>query len=654
MFWALLACFGGDSEETAGGDSESVTDTADTETEDSGSDDTGTDDTGDTGPTDTGPGDTGDPGIVAPTCPGAPVVTRDWYLDADGDGFGVGAAVSSDEVLEGYALRDGDCDDGDSTRSPSSVDWHLDGIDQDCDGADACDGATRVAEGDTLDCSLGLLVAEGNLTELPSGGCLCAIEGDLALAEESLDSDWAALEIIQGGLTGPLPSALPALTYVGSLSIDSPSSPIDLSHLRAVDILLIDGDLELVDLSSLAHAEIFGLDLTSQFSDIDLPSMQTMGGFSVRGSAGSKRMVFPRLQEVGKFYAWQEMPIEELDLGVGSSFGELWLSGPLLESFVLPPADKASIALPNVQCIYTSKAPAYLALAGDSQAVLLPNLESTGFLSVLDMHLFAPELTAADSMTLGWYSSLTAESLDSVTDLVARSTTLNSPPLDELNSLVGSYSTLPGIGKIGTLAYTGDLPSTSEVSIGIEEGSPWLPLLTELTVPANIERGSASTFPALETTTEGIKVTEGEALFPALTSGQLLHVDNVSELFVPQDASLTRLRIDNGLTALALPDPVTYGVAFSNHRPEAAAYGVFEKGLSYESNNRTGLREGLIEIDTVKGNVQIQAEAWTEHMLVVYEIGGNLEYCAPDVPEADRAAWLALMQVDGTVTNTCP
>ncbi len=65
----------------------------------------------------------------------------DWYLDADGDGYG--ATGSEPERAcgppEGYASAASDCDDGDPAISPSAAEVGNDGIDQDCSGSDATD-----------------------------------------------------------------------------------------------------------------------------------------------------------------------------------------------------------------------------------------------------------------------------------------------------------------------------------------------------------------------------------------------------------------------------------------------------------------------------------------------------------------------------------
>jgi len=70
-----------------------------------------------------------------------------YYLDADGDGWG--GSVSDDfgeeyahEIPEGYANTDEDCDDTDANIHPEAFDIPNNGIDEDCNGADATDTGT--------------------------------------------------------------------------------------------------------------------------------------------------------------------------------------------------------------------------------------------------------------------------------------------------------------------------------------------------------------------------------------------------------------------------------------------------------------------------------------------------------------------------------
>ena len=57
-----------------------------------------------------------------------------WYLDEDGDGFGVSTdTIETCDEPEGYALEDGDCDDEDILTNPGETEA-CDGVDNNCDG----------------------------------------------------------------------------------------------------------------------------------------------------------------------------------------------------------------------------------------------------------------------------------------------------------------------------------------------------------------------------------------------------------------------------------------------------------------------------------------------------------------------------------------
>ncbi len=77
-----------------------------------------------------------------------------WYLDGDGDGYGIsGSIVSACEQPSGYAAQAGDCDESDASIHP--------GADELCDGADNdCDGVTD--EGDAVGAPLWYADADGD------------------------------------------------------------------------------------------------------------------------------------------------------------------------------------------------------------------------------------------------------------------------------------------------------------------------------------------------------------------------------------------------------------------------------------------------------------------------------------------------------------
>lgn len=85
-----------------------------------------------------------------------------WYADEDGDGYtDSDSSMDACEAPSGYAAQssEADCDDTDEAIHPSAIDTPGDGLDQDCDGADAVD----VEAGDNE--------SPGAAT---AGGCACA------------------------------------------------------------------------------------------------------------------------------------------------------------------------------------------------------------------------------------------------------------------------------------------------------------------------------------------------------------------------------------------------------------------------------------------------------------------------------------------------
>ena len=65
-----------------------------------------------------------------------PASLIDWYVDADGDGYGLtgGPSMASCEGPSGAASQDGDCNDADDQINPGQAEIPGDCIDNDCDG----------------------------------------------------------------------------------------------------------------------------------------------------------------------------------------------------------------------------------------------------------------------------------------------------------------------------------------------------------------------------------------------------------------------------------------------------------------------------------------------------------------------------------------
>ncbi len=77
---------------------------------------------------------------------------REWYSDADGDGYGDGQALWACQQPDGAVLLDGDCDDLDPIRTPHA-DEVCDGVDNDCDD---------IQDNDPIDIGRWFLDADGD------------------------------------------------------------------------------------------------------------------------------------------------------------------------------------------------------------------------------------------------------------------------------------------------------------------------------------------------------------------------------------------------------------------------------------------------------------------------------------------------------------
>lgn len=114
------------------------------------------------------------------------VVVQNWYIDADNDGFGAGAPLSSCSAPPGRVSNNDDCDDLNAARNPNETEL-CDGLDNDCDltideGFDADgDGFTPCAG----DCD------DGNALRYPGAAETCNnIDDDCDTAvDEGFDTD---------------------------------------------------------------------------------------------------------------------------------------------------------------------------------------------------------------------------------------------------------------------------------------------------------------------------------------------------------------------------------------------------------------------------------------------------------------------------------
>jgi len=121
-------------------------------------------------------------------------VLTEWYLDADGDGYGDGTAVESCSApTSAYVSDDGDCDDTDTAYNPGAT-AGCDGEDYDCDGsvdndADGDGYADSACGGDDCDDS------DSSIKPEPGGDCAIGISCADVLASGYTTDDLYTIDV---------------------------------------------------------------------------------------------------------------------------------------------------------------------------------------------------------------------------------------------------------------------------------------------------------------------------------------------------------------------------------------------------------------------------------------------------------------------------
>ena len=183
-----------------------------------------------------------------------------WYADVDGDGFGdADSTTRACDAPTGYVGDDSDCAPSDATAYPNSHETEVpgDGVDQDCDGLDACADldcdslpdlvASNRTDGSAYDIDSlawygGVSWSLGDATALPTDGARMSAAVDL-------DGD-GYLEIVFANAHRVDDSAVDSYVYWGSASGYSSSSRTDLPTYNparvCVDDLDADGHLDLL------------------------------------------------------------------------------------------------------------------------------------------------------------------------------------------------------------------------------------------------------------------------------------------------------------------------------------------------------------------------------------------------------------------------
>ncbi|MBK9644015.1 MAG: VCBS repeat-containing protein [Deltaproteobacteria bacterium] len=225
-----------------------------------------------------------------------------FYKDADGDTYGdPSGTTTSCSLPSGYANNSSDCDDGAATVFPGSTATETpnDGIDQDCDGQDACtdlncDGLPDLVlaqsyTGSSFNGSLYLYMNEGGGNFSASNVTTLSSSGSQGWDVADLDRD-GYQDVVIANYTDGSTNSLNSMVYWGSAAGYSESDSTALPTIGAVKVLIEDLNLDgWDDITFVSHYNIlkesykvnsiiyFGS--ASGFSTSRTTSLSTPGGF---------------------------------------------------------------------------------------------------------------------------------------------------------------------------------------------------------------------------------------------------------------------------------------------------------------------------------------------------------------------------------------
>ncbi|MFT5584572.1 MAG: hypothetical protein ACI9VR_002157, partial [Cognaticolwellia sp.] len=373
-----------------------------------------------------------------------------WFSDLDQDGYGTGHGVQSCEALPSRTEQNGDCDDRDSSTHPGAEDAPLDGLDQDCDGQDRCEGPLHVGELEYVDCSTGLLyVVRDSATSWPEGDCICELNGSLSLSAKAagnlqgglvkvtgnvrITSGWdgVGLEglvtvggILELDLAAQADADLNALQELSELHMHSQgAAAAQMESLRTAEEVTLDGPISLRagQLQALGYIRIE----RAEVSVLDLPALLQVDMLRAEGG----QFISPKLERLGS------TRLSETEVAWDSLNHVDWLDVYPNTSVFLP-ALQTTYGLSVQGSLYAPKLQILPSLSlSDGGSVSLPGLRILNGVWLNEAALTLPLVHDLTSAGLDSNASLSVPLVQSIKDLNVRDSSLNAPLLEDIESL---------------------------------------------------------------------------------------------------------------------------------------------------------------------------------------------------------------------------
>lgn len=584
-----------------------------------------------------------------------------WYADLDSDGYGDSTKeVPSCGPLLGHSEQPGDCNDQDATIHPTAVDPPRDGVDQNCDGADDCSGATHVESVGEIDCaSSAIYVITRSATSLPEGDCVCAVEGDLSLQS----SEGAGLLISVSGELKVNPSSkveLPMLERAGELSASLEQFGLAAPRLGSVGDLTLElwdttPELETLDSFEDGFVRIWG---------------EAVPGLPAKLTA--ERMVLVGLSQDADLREWT---VGYLELGM---LGHGTIDQPDSRRVYIP--DAPIMLLSSMGWVRTEiEAPAELdtvnifllyggsvhgltyakALQLSGGGVELPDLESVEELTLRgdrdgDPDYFElPALTWVEQLVVeDWSPQVRWPNLLEVSE-VRLYQSVELPTIERVDVLIDEAgSALTSLVEVGSVeCMDTELPVLKEADYA--SGRCLAPSLETLGDGEGLE-GCPECLPRLQYVTGDLTVTGGDVALPELvrTDGTLT-LDGVGSFWAPELSSVSGVLV-TGTGNTILENSFPGNVRVEDWAPtEAVTWAEVQGSLTMLGTNKVQTAPALT-VEHVTANLYMNAPMWRSlEGMSVEEIDGNARWCLKWIANETVLDWLTDTDIGGVAEEEC-